>query len=146
MPKTATTPFLTLAATAALGLLFTSAVHAADLTVTVEGAKPGDGNVMVGVFDSASGFPKVPPKLGQFGSVTQDKTSFVFKDVPPGRYAVSAYQDRNNNQKLDTNMVGMPTEPYGFSRDAASRFGPPTFDYAVVTVEAQSMALTVRVK
>lgn len=128
------------------GLLVASTAFAADLTVTVEGAKAGEGKVMIALFDNANGFPAAPPKLGQFGEVTQDKAVFTFKDLPPGRYAVSAFQDRNNNQKLDANMMGMPTEPYGFSRNAAGRMGPPKFDDAAVTFDAQSQALTVRVK
>ena len=61
----------------------------------------------------------------------------VFKDLAPGSYAVSAYQDLNGNQRLDANMVGMPTEPFGFSRDAKGQFGPPKFDDAVIKVSAE---------
>jgi ABC-type glutathione transport system ATPase component len=50
----------------------------------------------------------------------------VFKDLAPGTYAVSAYQDLNGNQRLDANMVGMPTEPYGFSRDAKASSARPS--------------------
>ncbi len=123
-----------------------SVVFAADLTVTVEGVKSGDGKVMLGLFDTPNGFPAAQPKQGQFGEVTNDKAVFIFKDLPPGRYAISAFQDRNNNQKLDANMMGMPTEPYGFSRNAAGRMGPPKFDDAAVTLETQALAITIQLK
>jgi uncharacterized protein (DUF2141 family) len=35
--------------------------------------------------------------------------------VPPGRWAISAYEDRNENGKLDTGFRG-PKEPTGFWR------------------------------
>lgn len=128
------------------GLLVASSAIAADLTVTVEGAKAGEGKVMIALFDTANGFPAAAPKQGQFGEVAQDKAVFTFKDLPPGRYAVSAFQDRNNNQKLDANMMGLPTEPYGFSRNATGRMGPPKFDDAAVTFDTQPQAIAVRLK
>jgi uncharacterized protein (DUF2141 family) len=61
--------------------------------------------------------------------------SFTFKDVPPGKYAASAFHDVNGNEKLDTNFVGMPVEPYGFSRDARGTFGPPSFEDAMIKID-----------
>jgi uncharacterized protein (DUF2141 family) len=60
------------------------------------------------------------------------ETVVSLKDIPPGTWAVLAYQDANENGKLDRNFLGIPSENYGFSRDAASRFGPPGFDEAAI--------------
>jgi uncharacterized protein (DUF2141 family) len=54
--------------------------------------------------------------------------------VPKGTWAVLVYQDENGNGELDRNFIGIPKENYGFSRDAASRFGPPGFDEAAIQV------------
>jgi uncharacterized protein (DUF2141 family) len=58
-------------------------------------------------------------------------------DVPAGRWAVVAYQDENSNDELDRNFVGIPQENYGFSRDARSKFGPPSFDDAAIEVSGE---------
>jgi uncharacterized protein (DUF2141 family) len=50
-----------------------------------------------------------------------------FKKVPPGTYGLSAFHDQNNNGKLDTNFVGMPTEDYCASNNARGVLGPPSF-------------------
>ena len=46
-------------------------------------------------------------------------------NLPAGNYAVQVMHDENENNKLDTNFMGMPIEGYGFSnnprRDAAKR-------------------------
>jgi uncharacterized protein (DUF2141 family) len=42
---------------------------------------------------------------------------------------VAIIHDENSNAKLDT-FAGIPREGYGFSRDAAVRFGPPRFSAA----------------
>ena len=51
----------------------------------------------------------------------------VFKNVPPGRYAASAYHDANDNGRLDKNFFGLPKEDFTFSSGARARFGPPKF-------------------
>ena len=38
--------------------------------------------------------------------------------------------DVNGNDALDSNIVGMPTEPYGFSNNAQGSFGPPAWQDA----------------
>ena len=54
--------------------------------------------------------------------------------VPKGSWAVLAYQDENENGELDRNLIGIPKENYGFSRDARGKFGPPGFDDAAIQV------------
>lgn len=54
----------------------------------------------------------------------------VLNDVAPGTYAIKAFHDVDRNGKLDTNFMGIPKEPYGFSNDAMGTFGPPSFDQA----------------
>ncbi|MFN7732258.1 MAG: DUF2141 domain-containing protein [Pirellula sp.] len=51
------------------------------------------------------------------------------------KLAVSAYHDLNSNGKLDKNSFGIPTEPYGFSRDPKRGFGPPSFEQAAVEID-----------
>lgn len=62
------------------------------------------------------------------------ETTVVVQGVPPGTWAVLAYQDENGNDQLDRNLIGIPKEPYGFSRDARGKFGPPSFEDAAIEV------------
>ena len=66
--------------------------------------------------------------------------------VPPGTYAAQAYQDENDNGKLDRTLFGIPKEGLGFSNDAPMRFGPPSFADAAFTVgpSGASLAFTIR--
>ena len=130
------------AAFAASVLLATSA-HAGDLRVIVDGVNSADGKVMVAMFDKASEFPSGKRINAQMAPAAKGAVTVEFKGVPPGRYALSAFHDVNGNGRLDANMVGMPTEPYGASRDARGKMGPPAFDDAVVTIGAEPMSLTI---
>ncbi len=56
-----------------------------------------------------------------------------FPGLPQRAYALAIIHDENNNAKLDT-FAGIPREGYGFSRNAAVRFGPPRFSAAQFTL------------
>ncbi|WP_426493363.1 DUF2141 domain-containing protein [Hymenobacter sp. 102] len=55
-------------------------------------------------------------------------------ELPPGDWAVAITQDVNNNDKLDKNLMGIPTEPFAFSNNVHPRFAPPAFDECKFTV------------
>ena len=42
----------------------------------------------------------------------------IFAGLPPGDYAVAAFHDADGNGELGTNILGIPTEGYGFSNGA----------------------------
>lgn len=114
-------------------LILTSASQAADLTVTVLGATHQKGQVAVGLFNAAAKFPGEPTVGQRVAAATQ--VELVFKNLAPGRYALSAYHDENDNQKLDRGTFGIPKERYGFSRDARGAGGPPEFRDAAFEVK-----------
>ena len=50
--------------------------------------------------------------------------------VKQGTYGIKIFIDKNNNNKFDFNIVGIPKEQYGFSNDASALLGPPSFQNA----------------
>ncbi len=127
------------------GALLCSAAHAGELIVIVNDIKTAEGYVRAAVFNQRETFPH-HPLMGQLYKAEAGSVTFIFKNLPPGKYAVSAFHDLNANAKLDTNFVGKPTEPYGFSRDAHGMFGPPAFDDAHIDLDDSDMTITVHVK
>jgi uncharacterized protein (DUF2141 family) len=79
-------------------------------------------------------------------TVVDGQAVVVFENVPRGDYALKIFHDENDNQKLDTNFVGMPREKFGFSNDAMGRFGPPSFEQARFRFEEPSTTLRVEMK
>jgi uncharacterized protein (DUF2141 family) len=51
-------------------------------------------------------------------------------EIEEGVYAISLFIDSNGNKKLDKNLIGIPTEQYGFSNNAVGFLGKPTFKNA----------------
>lgn len=66
------------------------------------------------------------------------------KDLPPGVYAVQAYDDRNDNQKVDRNFVGLPTEAVGFSNNAPVPFTGPSFKASSFTYAGGEQQISLR--
>jgi len=63
-----------------------------------------------------------------------NKSSKITIYLPKGKYGVVAFHDLNNNEKLDTNFIGIPTEPYGFSNDARAMLSKPDFEETLVNL------------
>ena len=51
----------------------------------------------------------------------------------PSKIAVAAYHDENNDGQLNRNRLGIPSERYGFSRNARGMTGPPSFQQCVIS-------------
>ena len=65
-----------------------------------------------------------------YASIVKKTSTCVFKNVPPGTYAISAFHDENKNMALDKNLIGIPTESWCTSRNAKGFMGPPSFEDA----------------
>ncbi len=120
--------------------------YALDLTVEVNNTKADKGPVLAAVYGSADGWLKFS-KAVQSGMAPASgaKTVLVLRDMPAGSYALSLYQDENGNGKLDTNLVGMPQERTGFSRDAQGNMGPPRFQDAAIELQ-QDTTITIQLR
>ncbi len=112
------------------------------LTVVVRSLRSAKGNLAVALFRTPDSFPdRAKAFRGKVQKLTGKSARVGFERLPPGVYAIAVLHDENANNKMDFSWLGMPQEGYGFSRDAAVRFGPPSFDEAAITLErAQSEA------
>ncbi len=77
----------------------------------------------------------------QNGTVT-----VTIDEVPPGLYAAQAFHDENDDGLLNRNILGLPKEAMGFSRDAPMRLGPPRFADAAFEVGDDTTHVAFRLK
>lgn len=112
-------------------LLLASPVRAADLVVRVTGIPAASGEIGCALFTAAEGFP-MDDAVARRVRLPADPAgvSCRFADVPAGRYAVAVSHDANGNRKLDTNLIGLPTEAWGVSNNARPSLRAPRFDEA----------------
>lgn len=77
---------------------------------------------------------------------TTPATRACFNLPGPDVYAVAVYHDANANEDFDRNRLGMPVEGFGFSNDAATRFGLPSFEAVRFAVKAGENGLRVKMR
>lgn len=133
---------------ALLALLALALPHAAlaeDLTVQIDGLRNGKGNIVVCLWAAAAAFPDCESgKAVARQSIAATATApIVFKDIPAGTIAISAFHDENGNDRFDTNFVRMPLEGVGLSNNPKMGFGPPRFKAAAFVPKA---GVTLRIK
>ncbi len=133
-------------AAASLALLAASSATAADLTLTLRTEGSG-GTIAVAVYGNAEDFrASRNPVATRVVPAPGGATSVTITGLAPGRYAVGAFHDADENGELTLWPIGLPREAYGFSRNARGRFGPPAFDAAAFDLPAEGarQAITLR--
>ncbi len=126
-----------LMALALIGGMTAGGVQAAELSLEISGLATDGGpqaQVMVAVFADAQDWLKKPVAVRRVAAqdAVDGRLTLRLSDLPEGPVAISVFQDLNGNGRLDTNPVGMPLEPFAFSRQAQGNFGPPRFEQAVL--------------
>jgi uncharacterized protein (DUF2141 family) len=131
----------------AIFALSSGATSPGSLDANIQNFRSQKGQVMVCLTTQARNFPNCQddPHARRMTVPTRLAATFTFNDLPTGDYALALIHDENGNGKLDT-MMGIPREGFGFSRNPAIRFGPPSFASAKVAVVGGQVDETVRVK
>ncbi|WP_420318865.1 DUF2141 domain-containing protein [Ekhidna sp.] len=98
-----------------------------ELIVRVENIKEIKGSLMIAIYNHEDHF-LTKEMISASKSIDSTIIEFSFELLGQEKYAVSIYQDENDNGKLDSNFMGIPSEPYAFSNNAKGMFGPPSFE------------------
>ena len=70
----------------------------------------------------------------------------TFDQLAPGRYAVTVYNDANDNGRFDKNWLGMPREAWGVSNNPRPRLRAPRFDEAMFQLDAGAHSIEIRIE
>ena len=133
---------------ACFALLAAKTAIAADLEVRIDGLRSAEGHVHVALHQRLEDvdFPDGAGVVAaSFRAAVAGSMLIVFTDLPPGDYAVAAFHDTDRDGELARNILGVPTEGYGFSNGARGFMGPPSFDAAAVKIDAGAVQLSITV-
>lgn len=123
-----------------------SLAQGANLTLTIQEIRTSEGNIRIQVLPSEAAFAgDAPPARALVLPAVPPEVSVTLDGLASGSYGVRLMHDVNGNEELDTNLVGMPKEPFGFSNNAPIRFGAPKWDAIKFDVEgdtSQTIKLT----
>ena len=119
-----------------------------DIVVRVTDVRSSQGVVRACMTSHAESFPRCRGADGAYAATAKagDGITLTFHNVTPGRYAIALLHDENGNGKADRAAMMIPTEGFGFSRDAKVRMGPPRFNDAAFEVKNQAEHLSIRMR
>ncbi|GLP96177.1 DUF2141 domain-containing protein [Paraferrimonas sedimenticola] len=126
--------------------LMATSINAAELTLELSGLKAGEGNIRIALFDQAEQFFDGEYRIGEIVEAPSsgDSKTVSIGSIPAGEYAISVYQDLNESQSLDTNLFGIPKEPYGFSGDW--KRGAASYEEAKILIDDSGKAISIRLR
>jgi uncharacterized protein (DUF2141 family) len=129
-------------------MLLVRIVDAATLEVALDGLDGRNGKVRVAVIADEAGWnhSREPAAVQLLEPGEMPAPLRVrFDDLAPGRYAVEAYHDVNANGRLDANLLRIPKEPVGASRNP-DVWRRPRFDECVFELPESGAAIEIHLK
>src|SRR5665213_263874 len=107
----------------------------AELTIRIENLSPAGGILRLGLYDQAR-YPddNSRPVASADVPASGREMLITLHGIAAGSYAVETFQDLNANGKMDMTWLGLPEEPFGFSRDARPHLHKPPFGQVAFTL------------
>jgi uncharacterized protein (DUF2141 family) len=116
-----------------------------DITVTVTGFSSTVGKVRMILFSAAEGFPSQVEKgvWNTSREITGKSMEVKIPSVDVGRYAIAVLHDADGDGKVKANILGIPKEGTGVTRDVRPAMRAPQFDECAMdfTVGAQTVTI-----
>lgn len=101
-----------------------------ELEVIVSDISESKGQLLIGIYNKEEGAFETSAQIaGKIVPTKAGKMKFKFQ-LPAGQYAIGVIHDKNSNNQLDTNFLGIPIEDYGFSNSATR----PNFNKAKINI------------
>lgn len=123
------------------------AAENSSVTVVVSSLVSTTAAVRLYFYNTREGFLKSGKWVFSKSVKPQGKSEFTLPvDLPRGEWAVAITQDLNNNDKIDKNFLGIPTEPYAFSNNVRPTMAAPGFDECKFTVDEPGKVVSIVLK
>ena len=117
-------------------LLFTTN-QTATLKVEISNIQNTKGTIKVALYNSPNGFPRDEEAVIEeqiISNISKKSHVVYFRNLSYGNYAISLLHDENNNNDMDYNLIGIPTEGYGFSNNVKPKLSATSFKDTKVKV------------
>lgn len=115
------------------------------LNLKVQNIKKAVGDIFIAVYDNEKDY--MENRFAEaIAKVESEGALEVALQIPFGKYAVTIFHDVNQDGELSTNFIGIPKEPYGFSNNPKSSFGPPSFEQSLFEFKAPGQWIEIDLK
>ena len=101
-----------------------------------------NGKVFLAIFSNANEFRnEEPPYVYELESTSTTLSQEI--TLPVGEYVISAFQDTNNNQRLDFGLFGIPRELVGISNYFGRGFPSRNFDRQKILINTSTEKIVI---
>lgn len=108
------------------------------INLTIENIKSKKGTIEIGIYNSSNGFLDEGKQLKSVSKKVTGKTmTFALKLPKEGKYAFAIYHDKNMDKVCNKNFLGIPKEPYGFSKIRKAIYSKPSFKKCSIDTKTQ---------
>ena len=112
------------------------------LTVIISGFENETGNCRFALDNSAKVFERDDSVwIGKEPLIINKQVVVTIDSLRFGEYAVRVFHDENEDDVINTNILGIPTENYGYSNNASGWFGPPSWEKAKFIFDKPEMTI-----
>lgn len=112
------------------------------LNINITKIEVGKGTVVLNIYDKKEDFLKTV-FLSKTLKADQSELTFVVDLPKKGSYAVTVFQDLDNNKKLKQDWFGIPQEPVGYGNN----FKPsakPKFKECAINVDSENVTQIIK--
>lgn len=121
-------------------------IQSGKLTVKITGFSNNEGNCRFALANSEEVFEREDSVwIGKVLPIKNKKVEVTIDSLSYGVYAIKVFHDKNRNEELDTNILGIPSEDYAYSNDASGIFGPPSWNSAKFVFNKPEMTVTINI-
>ena len=111
----------------------------ADIQLSIHHIEGSRGQLVLGLFENAADFQaKTNPYQAAKVKITDSTVSFTFPAIPKGDYAIAVFHDENEDGKVNTKSMKIPTEGVGIS-GKMQKMRAPKFEDAVFSLEGDTL-------
>lgn len=112
-------------------------------TIRILNAQQGS-SILISLCNNASQWTDKGFMMKRFERMQAGRNDLEIPELKSGTYAFALFEDRNGNDKMDKNFIGIPKEPYAFSNNKKPRLSVPSFKDCSFRYEGGKQVMEIR--
>lgn len=114
------------------------------LVLVIDNLESPSAPVEISIYSPRDKFPTADGQMKKYRFNPSGKQLTVeLTDLDYGQYAVATYQDLDADGQIGKNMIGIPTDPYGFSNNYKPKIKAPAFKDCEFAYNDQSAPVSI---
>jgi uncharacterized protein (DUF2141 family) len=123
-------------------LLFSHGENSKNITLEIINVIKNGGTVYVSIYSNEQYFKNMEPDISLVFEADNTIISHTIT-LPYGEYAITMYQDANNNRQIDLGLFGIPKELFGMSNYSGRGFPSNNFNKLKIFINDVTEKITV---